>query len=316
MNIVVFRNFYALTASPYELNNKEHRERILEKSKEYDFSHYFICEYNRIIIKENSIKWDSHIITFIFMKQISATEWKEYPFAIQNNFNGIPVNMSIENNNIILTSLITGHSEIFLNVYTFIEFLHTFSSLNLTTYFKEILQYKLTVRYIGQTEITEDYFRFENHEKISEISNYILEYKPQMQVLVIFSDFKIQQSIIANLDFLEKDEKVKNIPSDVRKNIVEAALIRYFNPILNDKFTDSFPSNKHSSYDYFYKNGLTNIAIEFRNEHRAYTIGNENIPYSKSKIIHFELIKNDSEYNFFNKLEHTHDLDDFVKLMT
>lgn len=314
MNNILFRNFYALTSSPYELNNKKHRERILKASEEHDFSHYFVCEYNRLIIKKDSIKWNPHAISFIFMKQISTTEWEEFPFAIKNNFYGTPVSMNIEDNNIILTSLINGNSEVFFNVYTFIEFLNSLSDLE--EYFKNILQYKLTVRYIGQTKLTDDYFRFKNHEKISEISNYILEYKPQMQVLVIFYNFKMQQSIISDLDFLEKNEKINSIPKDVKKNIVEAALIKYFKPSLNDKFTNSFPSNKHTSYDYFYKNGLANITIEFRNEYRAYILGNETIPYSKSKMINFELIKNDSEYNLFNKLEHTDDLDSFVKIMT
>lgn len=257
---------------------------------------------------------ESHFITFIFMKLISTTEWQEYPFTIKNSFYDSPVRMHLEGHNIILTSIINENREVFLNVYTFIEFLN--SSSDLEEYFKNILKCKLTIRYIGQTKLTDEYFRFKNHEKISEISNYNLEYKPQMQVLVIFYNFKIQQSMITDLDFFKKDEKIKSIPNDIKKNIVEATLIKYFNPSLNEKFTNSFPSNKHVSYDYFYKNGLANIAIEFRNEYRTYILGNENIPYSKSKMIYFELIKNDSEYNLFNNLQHTHDLDSFVKLMT
>ncbi|WP_419677557.1 hypothetical protein ACN2EN_07595 [Aliarcobacter lanthieri] len=314
MNISIFRNLYAITSSPYELNNKKNRQIILEENKKHNFSHYFVCEYNRITIKKNSIKWNPHIITFIFMKQISTTEWEEYPFAIQNNFNGMQVRVDIEDNIIILTSLSNGKKKLF-NIYTFIEFLHSFPNLNLSSYFKDTLQYKLTVRYIGQTEITEDYFRFENHEKICEISNHLLEYNPQMQILIIFDTFQIQQTLITDIKFLETKEKIKDIPKNIQKNIVEAALINYFKPKFNDKFVNSFPSNKHSSYDYFYKNALTNIAIEFRNENRAFTIGNENIPYSKSKIINFELFKND-KYDIFPKLEHNHDLDNFIKLMS
>lgn len=312
MNIVNFRNFYTLVASPFEFNKKSNKENILKKNQIYNFSHYFICDFNRIIIKENSIKWNKHILTFQFQKQESLTQFKDYIFAVQNSFYGIPMGMTIEDNNIILTSLLDRRREIFYNIYTFLEFLYRNCDTNLTSYFKNYLNFKLNIKYIGQTEISEDYFRFNKHEKIVNISAETIEHRPEMQVLILFDSFMQDQCIISDINLFEMRDKIQNIPFKIQKNIVEAALIRYFKPELNKTFTDTFPTQSHESYSYFYENKLTDLSIEYRNEYRPYILGNENVPYAKSKLLYFNLIKSDFQF----MLKHDEDIDSFVELMT
>lgn len=90
-------------------------------------------------------------------------------------------------------------------------------------------------------------------------------------------------------------------------NITEAAIINYFKPIYNEKFVENFPSDKHKSYNQYYKLDYDDLVIELDMEFESFPFvelfsDNARIE-SVWTFIHYKLDKNaarDSIYTMFN----------------
>ena len=68
-------------------------------------------------------------------------------------------------------------------------------------------------------------------------------------------------------DSAHRDHVLKTgITKDQQINYVEAALIRYFQPIYNVRFKDQFPHTSHTSYGQCYDLDINSIAFEIETD--------------------------------------------------
>lgn len=86
-------------------------------------------------------------------------------------------------------------------------------------------------------------------------------------------------------------------------NFTEAALIRYFQPIYNDKFKYNFPSKAHTTYSQCYKLGLDYVAFEIDTKRLNMIIWSEAQPLKKFKHKEIYSLKNKDDIKKFFGLE-------------
>lgn len=289
-------NFVSLI-TPRNIEQAKSREIILQANNSHPFTHYMICESDRLRIKEGSfIKKDGRI-SFLVLQQKTEFDWESYEVSVPSKINGVDFDISLDGPIVKMTSQ-HGAIEWFDNTFLFLEILA--SSIGASESLSEVLQ--LTVKYVGQTEISSDYIRFDGHEKLNSISNDIIALRPHREVWVKMLSFQRPFFKIMTIpeidsnyrnDWLPGGGLLENLPHNEWKTIVEGALIKYFQPELNKHYKHSFPSDRHSSYKYFYDQSFRSVVVELQEEFRSYVTGNETAPYTKIKMIEFALSADD-----------------------
>lgn len=152
---------------------------------------------------------------------------------------------------------------------------------HLTEFPEDNLEYlNMDLLYIGQSQGRKKertaLERLKSHSTVLEILGKEPEKDPDSQILIGLINFEPISLMTMVPDKLKNPENGDNPntvqtfqellgSSKLRKesiNILEAALIRYFRPEYNDKFTDKFPSKTHSSYQFYYDNFIHSISVE------------------------------------------------------
>jgi hypothetical protein len=118
--------------------------------------------------------------------------------------------------------------------------------------------------------------RLVNHSTYQKILALEQENDPDSEIWIGLCNFELHtQLMITPKSMNINNQKGNPKPTETFKNlltedfqheainIAEAALIKFFVPKYNSDFTDSFPSPHHSSYNYFYKNNIHSIMVEF-----------------------------------------------------
>lgn len=254
-----FLSNFRLLITPSELNNKNSIQTILDANKSYEFTHYMILSMNRLRIKKETIQNLNDRILFSVFEQIDDFNWKEITFGIPRKTEKHTLTLSIDDDKMIVLSNQDGYKEFFPNELIFLEFLNRGLQFNVKMNFL-----KLDVEYIGQTTLSKKYIRFEGHEKIQKLTSDIVAKQSHKEAWIILLNF--QSPIFRAMSLPEVDSKMRydwvdgelarNLSKKQWKTIVEATLIYYFKPELNNNFKENFPSNCHKSYNYFYQKNI------------------------------------------------------------
>ena len=313
---MIFLSNYRLVIKPSDIKKKDNILSILEINQQKEFTHYMICEMNRLRIKQESIFYRENNIYFSVFEQRNEFDWYEHTFGIPAEHKTGLLKMSVEDNKI---KLYNDFGE--LSFYSVIQFLeHLNQVLAFNDDLKRILS--LNVRYIGQTELNLKYIRFDGHEKILEVTSEIIDNKPNKEAWIILFNFNIPicnsfigSGIEGNFrnDWLPDGTLINDLPKKDWKNIVEGALINYYQPKLNRHFKDNFPSNTHISYKYFYNKDIRSIIVELKGEYSSYFLGNEEVKYTQSTLIQYSLKSIDN--NVFLLDNNEQNIDTLIKVL-
>lgn len=288
---------YILLSTPRNLERREGRERLIEENKGHPFSHYMICESDRLRIDPESIVHDHEKISFTLKQQISEFKWQDHQIEMPAVLSGTAIHMSVEGPNISITA--PGHDALtFDSTFLFLEMLA--SGIGASDSIAEVL--KLTVMYVGQTEITDSYIRFDGHEKLNSVYGDVVAVRPHREVWVKLLSFQNPFTTMLSVpeiessfrkDWLPGGGLLENLPADQMTNAIEGVLIKYFQPELNVQLKKNFPSDRHTSYKYFYENNIRSIFVELHEEFRSYVTGNKTTPYTRVTMIEFALSSDD-----------------------
>lgn len=306
-------NFITLI-TPRNIEREAGREKILQTNSIRPLTHYMICESDRLRIKDGSFVKKDGKIAFVLLQQTSEFDWETHEVEIPSKINGHDVDISLDGPIINLTNQ-HGAIEWFDNTFLFLEILA--SIIGASESLSELL--RLTVKYVGQTEISGNYLRFDGHEKLNSISNDIIAVRPHREVWVKMLSFQRPFFTMMSIpgidspyreDWLPGGGLLEDIPHEEWKTIVEGTLIKYFQPELNKHYKHNFPSERHTSYKYFYERDFRSVVVELHEEYRTYTTGNESVPYTKIKMIEFALSSDDNGPFLHNNEKQ--DLDDII----
>ena len=140
----------------------------------------------------------------------------------------------------------------------------------------------LEVLYIGQAYGKEGSRtaadRLKQHETLQGIYAEAIRRSPDQEVWIVVSEF--EPLLLASIDGRsteftttteEDDEHIKTVTStqiteQQMINFTEAALIKYFQPLYNKIFKDTFPNPAHSTYSECYDIDLNMVSVEFQTE--------------------------------------------------
>jgi hypothetical protein len=288
---------YILLATPGSLENKEVREKIIFENENHPLTHYMLCESDRLRVPADTIVNTDQTIAFKVKQQVSEFDWISHDFFMPSEIDNEKYKMRVDGPVIYLVNS-DGCEARFENTFLFLDVFT--SKLGTLDSLAEIL--KLTVMYVGKTEITSKYIRFDGHEKLNSVFSEVVEKRPNREVWIKMLSFHrpfTNMLLVPEIDspfrhdWLSGGGLLKNLPEEQLKSAIEGVLIKYFQPPLNKQLKKNFPSDRHASYSYFYEHTVRSIVVELHEEWRSYVTGSNVTPYNKIKLIEYALCADD-----------------------
>lgn len=133
----------------------------------------------------------------------------------------------------------------------------------------------LELLYIGQSKGRKQKStalkRLINHSTYQKILALEQENDPDSEIWIGLCNFEVVVPLLIYKENKKSKISPKQMPPNLATNgfrneainVTEAALIKFFLPKYNSEFTDSFPSEHHSSYNCFYKYKIHSVMVEF-----------------------------------------------------
>lgn len=264
---------------------------------------YFICQRSRIEVQPDSMVADDISISLNF----DVYEGKS-SFVVPAKINNF-----YKNKNIILESDYPNKYFVLVNdkdEASLVKSSHVLDIARPSVTNPEFLD--LEVLYVGQTKRTSEapiVERLVSHSTLQEIYS---RKRPDKDIYILLSYFvadgmiESRGSVRVQEEHEEEDlqrllEFMKNrvaIPKEQQTNLVEACLIKYFEPVYNTIYKNSFPSEKHSNYAECYKLDLNAVSVEINlEENQLYS---KKVPSSAHHFERFSLISDSERRNLFD----------------
>lgn len=307
---------FTFLATPRVIEGSAVREQLIAENSKNPLTHYMICESDRLRIPKESVTNTALKITFTVRQQISVFDWDEHQIEMPALIQGRQCQLVVDDSIVSLVSE-DGKKLWFDNTFQFLETLALI--LGGPQSLSELL--KLTVMYVGQTEISKKYIRFDGHEKLNSVFGEVVDLRPHREVWIKMLSFQkpfINMLVIPGIDSpyrhdsLFSQDRVNSIPKEQLNNLIEGVLIKYFQPQFNIQLKNNFPSKEHTSYNYFYQQGMRSVIVELHEELRAYATGNQDTPYTKIKYIEYALSLTSDDNGVFLHDNARQDLDEIV----
>lgn len=279
---------YACLAEPNNLCRKE----ILEFNKAAPFTHYQVCEYNRLRIWNESIVNKPDVIRFVVSRQRNERDWDERKLSIRGPRQGGPTAMETQGRTVLLH--FPNDTVHFENPFVFLTI--EGERYGLVQHLDGLLD--LDVKYIGQTEISPGtYLRFKKHEKLSEVAHDIVAKRPEKESVVKLLSFGRPEANYIFLPFMSDEEAdfsptqhreaLADMPEKQWRTVIEGALIHYFQTTeYNTHYVKHFPSRRHR-YPYFYRHKVAALAIELQEEYMVYRTFRKGADPKRVRIIRY-----------------------------
>ncbi|MGH5894753.1 hypothetical protein [Citrobacter freundii] len=153
--------------------------------------------------------------------------------------------------------------------------------------------------------------RLKNHSKLQKILAQSSYSDPDREIMLFMYAFEHEQ-MFSTLDgriglTTDNDDDnqrfknaIKNLPSKNQSiNMVEAALIRYFQPIYNEKFKESIISPKLKALAKCYELDISGIVVELNTENLYYSLYSKGIKKSHHHIVKLDLVAHQKRLSFF-----------------
>lgn len=257
-------------------------EQIQSFNKKNPFNIYMILKSKKIILNPNDsyLKENGELALFFEIHDKGTTEKKiqivEYKGPIKNGKveSKYPhKKFKIKDGDRVISS---GHISTFLRKMR-CSVTSKYEGLNATDGFDFL---DLDLLYVGQSQGREKKStalnRLINHSTYQKILALEQENDPDSEIWIGLCNIEpiVQMITVPKLMNIENQkgnpnpiQTFKNLLGDnfypEAVNVTEAALIKFFLPKYNSDFIDTFPSDHHSSYNYFYKNNIHSVTVEF-----------------------------------------------------
>lgn len=192
-----------------------------------------------------------------------------------------------------------------------------FNLMNITS--KDLLQLlNLNVLYVGQAFGKEgernSFQRLQSHSTLQKILADSSHKNPDNEIYILFLVFSNSRLFLKLGNFENPNSiETENVDhvlnaldfqynSKYSNSIVEASLIRYFRPLYNDTYKDSFPCTDHKILKELYELNIQSISIEICLDEYSFHLYSEKIkPFLYHNII-FNLTNDDTRRKFFTEL--------------
>lgn len=153
--------------------------------------------------------------------------------------------------------------------------------------------------------------RLKNHSTLQKILAQTFYNNPDQEIMLFMYAFE-HESVYSSLDGRAglkddldgNDERFKhaiqNRPSKNQSiNMIEAALIRYFQPIYNEKFKLSKISPKLKALERCYKLDMSGLIVELNTENLSYSLYSKAIKKKFHHIVKIDLVSHQQRSSFF-----------------
>lgn len=153
--------------------------------------------------------------------------------------------------------------------------------------------------------------RLRSHSTLQKILAQTSYNKPDQEIMLFMYAFEHEQ-IFSSLDgrsgLIEDTDSdgqrfktaLKNLPKKNQIiNMIEAALIRYFQPEYNEKFKESKISPKLKALEKCYDLDMSGLIVELNTENLFYSLYSEKIKKSYHHIVKIDLVSHQKRLSFF-----------------
>lgn len=269
---------------------------------------YFICARPSFYFIDGTIKYDKKTLSGEIGYKIEGKESKfsfEYNWILEDDAIDVKCNYPFRE----VISINDEGEEI---TYVSASIIATFYSSKLDCY-SDLSSYE--VLYIGQAVgkngSRNAVERLRSHSKLQKILAQTLYNKPDQEIMLFMYAFEHEQ-IFSSLDGrsglindTDNDDKrfklaLKNRPNQNQAiNMIEAALIRYFQPEYNEKFKESKISPKLKALEKCYDLDMSGIVVEVNTENLFYSLYSKNIKKNHHHIVKIDLVSHQQRLSFF-----------------
>ncbi len=171
------------------------------------------------------------------------------------------------------------------------------------------------VLYVGQaigngTRSAKD--RLKSHSTLQKILALTAHDYPGKEIMIFMYEFNNDQIMVSTdgaakkSDNTEKNEDrlmnaIENPPKKSQKiGLIEAGLIRYFQPYYNEIFKVKFPSTKHKVLRSCYDLDVTGLIVELHSTNMGYFLYSSTVLPSSNHIANFDLVSSKNRHSFFH----------------
>ena len=175
----------------------------------------------------------------------------------------------------------------------------------------------LEVLYIGQSfgrnQKRTALERLKNHSTLQNIYSDASQKSPDQEVWIVLCSFEEQdlwisidgtrKALIENEADTKRAVDILSQPAPTTEqqliNLIEAALIKYFQPKYNKEYKDTFPTPKHSEYSEYYNLDFNEISISIGTENIFCRLWSQSIPPEWTHCCRFPLHPKDGRMGIF-----------------
>lgn len=284
-----------------------------DQKREIDKCHiYMIATRPQAYFKENEFTYENNVLSGSLFYKIEGNEH-------EIKFDGYKW---LREREVVKTTCPYPHREICNydengNITTYVP--ASYLSMNINSDIKELACYD--VLYVGQALGAQGnksaFQRLQSHSTLQKILAKIHYNSPDKEIMILMYQFD-HENMFTSMDGRAKDvdqsdknehrlfNAVDNPPNKKQKiGLIEAGLIRYFQPEYNEMFKIKFPSVKHKTLQSCYKLDISGLIIEINTEHEHLNY----LLYSKKQnkryhhIAQIDLVAQKNRMSFFQSTD-------------
>lgn len=188
---------------------------------------------------------------------------------------------------------------------------------------------KLKIEYIGQAYgggNRNSLDRLKNHQTFQKILSEMPYYRPELEVFVSLVSFQPPRLItmVDGIGVDSYDEKIESkrlrniltnpLTKKEQINLIEAGLIRYFQPNFNTNLKQKFPSPKQQMLSKLSNLDISGLIVEFSESDLEYCIYTDTIPVSYMHFAKYDLTTHENRTSFFNRSINVCNPDELIKM--
>lgn len=175
--------------------------------------------------------------------------------------------------------------------------------------------HNLEVLYVGQSfgdGSRTAFERLQSHSTLQKILATEQHNDPESEVFVLtveYADYQVITSMTGHAD-IESEPRNENDrffsilsnPLDLKQQIslVEAGLIRYFQPKYNEIYKDSFPSSSHKILSGCYKLDFSGLIVEIDTDELRFKLYSNAVHPAYHHISKYDLVSHENRWSFFH----------------
>lgn len=154
--------------------------------------------------------------------------------------------------------------------------------------------------------------RLQSHSTLQKILATEQYNDPESEVFVVTMEY-VDYQIITSMsgseeldkDAINEDDRFFSImdnPLSIKQQIslIEAGLIRYFQPKYNEIYKDSFPSSSHKVLQGCYKLDFSGLIVEINTDKLRFKLYSPTIPPAYHHIGKYDLVAHENRWSFFH----------------